>query len=146
MATRPRSGIALSAFVRGAGPGKSIRGYRDKEVIYSQEHPADAIFYIHKGKVKLTVVSTQGKEAVVAILGVGDFFGEGCLEGQPLRMGSAASISSCSIMRLEKSLVIAALAAEGETMVNRIYHLDRGFERLEEKLSGCGASIERISD
>ncbi len=68
-----------------------------------QGDPADAIFYIQKGKIKLTVVSKQGKEAVVAILGAGDFFGEGCLAGQSLRMASATTLSECSIMRLEKA-------------------------------------------
>jgi Cyclic nucleotide-binding domain len=70
---------------------------------------ANAIYYIHNGKVKLTVLSRQGKEAVVAIWGAGDFFGEGCLAGQPLRMGTSVALSGCSITRLEKSEVIRAL-------------------------------------
>ena len=72
--------------------------------------PADAIFYIQKGKIKLTVVSKQGKEAVVAFLGAGDFFGEGCLAGQSLRMASATTMSECSIMRLEKACVVPSAA------------------------------------
>jgi len=72
------------------------------------------VFYIQEGRVKLTVVSRQGKEAVIAILGPGDFFGEGCLAGQPTRMASAAAMSECSIMRLEKAALIRILREEPE--------------------------------
>jgi hypothetical protein len=93
---------------RGYGRRK-MAAYGENAMIFSQGEPADAIFYIHKGKVKLTVFSRQGKEAVVGILGAGDFFGEGCLAGQPLRMGTSVALSGCSITRLEKSEVIRAL-------------------------------------
>ena len=81
-------------------------------MVFSQGDPADAIFYIQKGKVKLTVVSEHGKEAVIAILEAGDFFGEGCLAGQPLRIATAGAISECAIMRLEKSDTIRVLHDE----------------------------------
>jgi CRP/FNR family cyclic AMP-dependent transcriptional regulator len=71
--------------------------------------PAGAVFYTHRGKVKLSVFSKHGKEAVVAVLGAGDFFGEGCVAGQPLRMGTSIAMSPCSIMRLEKADVIRAI-------------------------------------
>src|ERR1039457_1594120 len=88
------------------GKGRTPADYKKKQTLFSQGDPADAIFYIQTGKVKLTVVSKQGKEAVVAIVGVDDFFGEGCLGGQSLRMSSAAAMSECSIMRLEKPGVV----------------------------------------
>ena len=91
------------AFLAKAGKGRTLTDYRKNQVVFSQGDPADAIFYIQKGKIKLTVVSKQGKEAVVAILGAGDFFGEGCLAGQPLRMATATTMSECSIMRMEKA-------------------------------------------
>src|SRR5512146_2457010 len=72
--------------------GKSSREYQEKQVIFSQGDAADAVFYIHSGKVKLTVVSKPGKEAVVAILPESSFFGEGCLAGQPIRMSTASTV------------------------------------------------------
>src|ERR1035438_2693174 len=91
------------------GKGRTLADYKKSQRIFSQGDPADAIFYIQKGKVKLTVVSKRGKEAVVAILGAAEFFGEGCLAGQPQRMASAAAMSECSIMRLDKQDVIRML-------------------------------------
>ena len=81
-------------------------------MVFSQGDPADAIFYIQKGKVKLTVVSNAGKEAVIAILGAGDFLGEGCLAGQPVRLATATAMSDCSIVRLEKAATIRVLHDE----------------------------------
>jgi CRP/FNR family cyclic AMP-dependent transcriptional regulator len=100
------------AFLAKVGKGRTVAEYKKNQRVFSQGDPADAIFYIQTGKVKLTVVSKQGKEAVVAILGSDDFFGEGCLAGQPLRMASAAAMSECSIMRLEKAAVIRLLHSE----------------------------------
>jgi len=97
------------AFLAKVGKGRTLSDYEKNQRIFSQGDPADAIFYIQTGKVKLTVVSKQGKEAVVAILGADEFFGEGCLAGQVLRMASAAGMSECSIMRLEKTEVIRLL-------------------------------------
>jgi CRP/FNR family cyclic AMP-dependent transcriptional regulator len=99
-------------FLAEAGNGRTLDRYKKGLPVFSQGDPADALFYIHEGKVKLTVVSEQGKEAVVAILGATDFFGEGCLAGQPLRISSATALSECSIMRLEKSDVIRVLHTE----------------------------------
>ena len=100
------------AFLAMVGKGRTLADYKKNQRIFSQGDPADAIFYIQTGKVKLTVVSKQGKEAVVAILGADNFFGEGCLAGQPLRMAGAAAMSECSIMRLEKPSVIGLLHDE----------------------------------
>jgi len=96
---------------KGNGRG-TVTDYDEGQVIFAQGVPADAVFYIQKGKVKLSVISKQGKEAVVAILGDGDFVGEGCLVGQPVRMATAVSMSKCSIMRLEKADVIRLLHEE----------------------------------
>ena len=92
-------------------------------MIFSQGDPANAVFYIQKGKIKLKVLSRQGKEAVVAILDAGDFFGEGCLAGQPLRMATAISISECSVMRLEKPDVVRALHEQPEFSEVFVAHL-----------------------
>ena len=117
------------------GYGRRKRAeYSENALIFSQGDPADSIFYIHKGKVKLTVLSRQGKEAVVAILGVGDFFGEGCLAGQPLRMGTSASMSGCSIMRLEKSDVVRALHEQPSFSEVFVAHLLSRNIRIEEDL------------
>jgi len=92
--------------------GGATKEHRKKQVIFSQGSPADAVFYIEKGKVKLTVLSARGKEAVVAILGNGDFFGEGTLAGQPLRMATATAMTECSILRVEKETMIRMLHNE----------------------------------
>src|SRR5271168_3368490 len=86
--------------------GRTISKYRKNETIFRQGDPADAVFYIQKGQVKLTVVSEQGKEAVVAVLGPDEFCGEGCLTGQPRRMATATAMIECGIMRLEKAAII----------------------------------------
>ena len=100
------------AFLAKVGKGRTLTDYKKNQRVFSQGDPADAVFYIQTGKLKLTVVSKQGKEAVVAILEAGDFFGEGCLAGQSLRMSSAAAMSECSIMRLEKGGVTRVLHSE----------------------------------
>jgi CRP-like cAMP-binding protein len=92
--------------------GRSIAKYRKGETVFSQGKPADAVFYIQKGKVKVTVVSEQGKEAVVAILGPDEFCGEGCLTGQPLRLATATAMTDCEVMRLEKAAMIRVLREE----------------------------------
>src|SRR2546430_9474052 len=96
-------------------PGRgATKEYRKKHTIFVQGSPADAVFYIEKGKVKLTVLSTRGKEAVVAVLGSGDFFGEGCLAGQPLRMATATAITARSILRVKREAMIRMLRDRSE--------------------------------
>jgi CRP/FNR family cyclic AMP-dependent transcriptional regulator len=92
--------------------GGITKEYRKQGSVFSQGDPGNAVFYIEKGKVKLTVVSTRGKEAVVAILGSGDFFGEGCLAGQPLRMATATAMTECSILRVKKETMTRMLRNE----------------------------------
>jgi len=99
-------------FLSKVGEGRKIVDYSKNQVVFSQAERADAIFYIQKGKVKLTVVSNAGKEAVIAILGPGDFLGEGSLAGRPVRMATATAMSDCSIVRLEKAAMIRMLHEE----------------------------------
>jgi CRP/FNR family transcriptional regulator, cyclic AMP receptor protein len=87
-------------FLAQVGDGKTILTYRKNRIVFSQGEVADTVFYIQKGNIKLVVVSEQGKEAVVAILGPGHFFGEGCLNGHPLRIAAARTVDECVITRL----------------------------------------------
>ena len=94
------------------GEGRTISQYRKDQVVFSQGDPADAVFYIQKGKVKVTVVSDQGKEAVVAILGAGEFCGEGCLAGQARRIATVSAMTECTVMRLQKTSIVRVLHEE----------------------------------
>ena len=99
----------VKAFLARAGDGRTVMEFRKKQTFFSQGDPADAVFYILKGKIKLTVLSKQGKEAVIAMLSSDDFFGEGCLAGQRLRMATATALTDGSIVQLEKKAVIGLL-------------------------------------
>ena len=96
-------------FLTKVGSGKTILKPRKKQIIFSQGDLADAVFYVEDGKIKVTVVSQQGKEAVVGILGRRDFFGEGCLAGQPIRMATALAIEDCTIVRIAKDAMVQVL-------------------------------------
>jgi CRP/FNR family cyclic AMP-dependent transcriptional regulator len=106
-----------------ANGGKTISTYQRNQIVFSQGEPADSVFYIQEGEVKLIVLSEQGKEATVAIIGTGDFFGEGCLAGQPRRMATAAAIDECKIMRLEKAAMIRMLHKDAEFSERFTSHL-----------------------
>lgn len=108
----PMPPFDLKLFLTKANGDNSKAKYRTNDNIFFQGHTANAIFYIKTGKVKLTVISKQGKEAVVAILGDGDFFGEGCLAGQRVRMSTAVAMSECSILTLDKAAVVKLLHDE----------------------------------
>jgi CRP/FNR family cyclic AMP-dependent transcriptional regulator len=103
--------------------GRTISKYRTHQEVFSQGSPADAVFYILTGRVKITVLSEQGKEAVVAILARDSFFGEGCLIGQPLRMATAMAMAECEIMRLQKTAIIRVLHEEPAFCEMFIAHL-----------------------
>jgi len=92
--------------------GRKISVFRKKRMIFAQGDPSDAVFYIQKGKVKLTVVSRSGKEATIGILNENDFFGEGCLAGQPIRLCSATAVTECSVMRIDKKAMMDVLHRE----------------------------------
>lgn len=100
------------SFLANVGSGKTLLRIRKKDRIFSQGDAAEAVFYIQTGRVKLTVVSQQGKEAVVAILEAGSFFGEACLAGQLVCMATATSLESSSIVRIDKQTMIDALHSE----------------------------------
>jgi len=122
------------AFLDSAGVARKVTGFRKKETIYSQGDPAKDVLYIQKGGVRLSVVNEVGKEAVVAVLGPGDFFGEGCLAGQPIRIGSATAITATTVLVIEKKEMIRVLHTE-HAFSNRFisYMLSRNI-RVEEDL------------
>jgi CRP-like cAMP-binding protein len=88
-------------FLATVGHGRTVTKYRKGEVVFQQAESADAVFYVRKGKVKIVVASKQGKEAVVAMLGVDEFLGEGCLTGQPLRLATAVAMSDSEVVRVQ---------------------------------------------
>src|SRR2546425_4657924 len=104
--------FSAEAFLHSGGVARKVVEYRRSEKIYSQGDPATSVLYIQDGGVKLSVVNEVGKEAVVAILGPGDFFGEGCLAGQSVRMGMAIAITSTTLLVIEKKEMIRVLHAE----------------------------------
>jgi CRP/FNR family transcriptional regulator, cyclic AMP receptor protein len=114
--------------------GKTTRRYRDRQVVFSQGDPADAVFFIRTGTVELTVLSTQGKEAVIGILEDGSFFGEGCLASQPVRMSTAIAIVPSSIVRVAKSAMVRALHQDPEFAERFTAYLLSRNVRLEEDL------------
>ena len=105
-------------FLATAAVGRDISKYSKKEVIFAQGDNADAVFYIKKGKVKIAVVSKQGKEAIVALLGADEFVGEGCLIGQPKRLATASAMTECELMRVEK------------TEIQRVIHDEPAFSQM----------------
>jgi CRP/FNR family transcriptional regulator, cyclic AMP receptor protein len=102
------------AFLAKANGGRSLSAYRKRQIIYRQGETADSVFYIQSGKVKVTALSHLGKEAVVAVLGAGDFFGEGCLAGQPLRMATVSAMTACEIVRIQKANIIRVIHEQPE--------------------------------
>src|SRR5580698_3674408 len=92
--------------------GRKIEAFLKKQTIFVQGDSSDAVFYIKEGRVKLTVVSQIGKEATIGVLNKGDFFGEGCLTGQPLRLCSATALTDCSVMKIDKKSMVRVLHEE----------------------------------
>jgi CRP/FNR family cyclic AMP-dependent transcriptional regulator len=123
MAIKRRRSFNPKSFLAKVGEGRSIGSYGKDQIVFSQGDPADAVFYIQRGKVKVTVVSKQGKEAVVAILGTNEFFGEGCLAGQALRIATAATMTDSVIVRLEKAVILCVLHQEPAFAEMFIAHL-----------------------
>lgn len=123
MASKHRRSFDPKSFLARVGDGHSIAKYRKGQVVFSQGEPADAVFYIRKGKVKLTVVSEQGKEAVVAVLGTNEFFGEACLAGQAQRVASVTAMTDSAIARLEKAAVVGVIHEEPAFSEMFIAHL-----------------------
>ena len=134
MKAKKKPSFDPSAFLTKLGEGRTVARYRENQPVFAQGDRADALFYLQAGKIKVTVVSKQGKEAVIAILGEGEFFGEGCLAGQPLRISSARAMSECSVVRLEKSHVIRMLHQEPDFSAMFVAHLLSRNIRIEEDL------------
>jgi CRP/FNR family cyclic AMP-dependent transcriptional regulator len=111
-AIRNRPDFDPNAFLATIGEGRKIVSFPKRRTIFTQGDAAEAVFYIQEGKVRLTVVSSNGKEATIGILSGGDFFGEGCLAGQPLRMGSVVAMTECTVLRIEKQAMMQALHRE----------------------------------
>jgi CRP/FNR family transcriptional regulator, cyclic AMP receptor protein len=133
---KPNGKEAFNAqeFLDSAGIARKVVEFNKKDAIFSQGDPAENVLYLQKGSVRLSVVNETGKEAVVAVLGPGDFFGEGCLAGQPLRIGTAAAMSATTVLVIEKKEMIRVLHHEHALSDRFIsYMLSRNI-RIEEDL------------
>lgn len=124
----------VHAFLESAGLARKVVEFRRAAAIFSQGDPAKNVLYIRRGGVKLSVVSASGKEAMVAVLGRGDFFGEGCLAGQPVRMASATAITTTSVMVIQKAEMIRVLHAEHDFSDRFFTHMLARNIRVEEDL------------
>jgi CRP/FNR family cyclic AMP-dependent transcriptional regulator len=109
---KKRRKFDLKTFLSTIDGGRTIATAPKKQTIFAQGDSADSVFYLQKGKVKLTVVAASGKEATIGILNEGDFFGEGCLTGQPLRMCSATAMTDCTVMRIDKKSMMEVIHRE----------------------------------
>ena len=123
MALKRRASFDPKSFLAKVGEGRSIDRFGKDRIVFSQGDPADAVFFIQKGKAKVTVVSEQGKEAVVAIFGTNEFFGEGCLAGQTQRIATVTTMADSVIMRLEKAAVVDVIHREPAFSEMFIAHL-----------------------
>jgi len=132
--TNGKTAFNAQVFLDSAGVARKVTEFKRKEAIFSQGDPASNVLYIQKGGVRLSVINETGKEAVVAVLGPGDFFGEGCLAGQPIRMGTATAITATTVLIIEKNEMIRVLHVEHALSDRFIsYMLSRNI-RIEEDL------------
>src|SRR5438094_3491597 len=109
MESKASDAFNVDAFLGSAGVARRIVDYRRTEVIFTQGEPCQSVLYIHRGGVRLSVLSKAGREAIVAMLGSGDFFGEGCLAGQSVHTGSATAIASSTIILVDKIHIVRTL-------------------------------------
>ena len=133
MAKKPQK-FDPQEFLATVNGGRTITSYRKNDDIFAQGDDADAVFYIRSGKVKIVTTSSQGKEAVVGILDSGDFFGEGCLIGQSLRLASATAMTECTVMRLARAAMMHVLRTEPTFAELFTTHLLMRNSRVEEDL------------
>ena len=133
-ANQKKQPVDWEALLAGINGGKTVLEYTANRVIYRQGDPADSIFYLRRGKVKLAVTSQQGKEAIVAILGPGEFFGEGCLAGQLLRVSTATAMTDCSFARIERPRMARMLHEQHDISELFVTHLLSRNIRYEEDL------------
>ena len=134
MAKAKKAPFNVNVFLKTVDGGRTVATYRKDQKVFSQGEPADAVFYIQEGKVKVHVVSDQGKEAVVALHGSGDFFGEGCLIGQPLRLATVSTITDSVVMRLDKASITRVLRDEPKFSAMFMSYLLARNARVEEDL------------
>jgi CRP/FNR family transcriptional regulator, cyclic AMP receptor protein len=134
MANKKNQPVDWKAFLAGFAGGKTDIEYGANRNIFCQGQPADSVFYLRKGKVKLAVTSDQGKEAIVAVLGAGEFFGEGCLAGQLLRIATATTMTDCHLVRIAKPLMSRMLHERHEISELFVTHLLSRNIRFEEDL------------
>jgi CRP/FNR family transcriptional regulator, cyclic AMP receptor protein len=132
--SKPRTFLILEYFLPKVGAGKTMLEFRKNQSIFAQGDVANTVFYIHKGRVKLTVLSEQGKEAVVAILEPGQFFGEGCMNGHPLRIATTTAMEECVITSITKEAMIAVLHEETRFSELFMAYLLTRNSRIEEDL------------
>lgn len=132
--TKGTTGFNAQAFLDSAGFSKKIVDYRRSDVIFSQGDPCQSVMYIQSGGVKLSVLSQTGREAVVAMLGPGDFFGEGCLAGQPIRIGSATAITPSSVLVIDKKQMVKVLHKQHALSDRFIAHMLSRNVRIEQDL------------
>lgn len=130
----PVAAFDVRAFLDSAGIARQVTKYARSAIVFSQGDPATDVFYIQRGRVKLSVVSPTGKEAVVAVLGAGDFFGEGCLAGQPRRMGTASALNASSVLVVEKPRMLEMLRAQPDLADRFLAHMLARNIRIEEDL------------
>jgi CRP/FNR family transcriptional regulator, cyclic AMP receptor protein len=134
MARKSKSKFDPEAFLAKADGGLTVSKYAKGQAIFAQGDPADAVFYIRQGRVKISVISTQGKEAVVAFLKAGDFIGEGCLTGRPRRVSTARVLEDSVITRLDKATMVRVLSDEPKFSEKFTAHLLARTVRVEEDL------------
>ena len=134
MTRKEATSFDANTFLRTVGQGRTVLKILKDKPVFSQGDPADAVFYIQKGKVKLSVLSRDGKEAIVGLLGRGDFLGEGCLTTQVVRMATATALTDCLLERLEKATMLSVLRDEEELSSLFISHLLARNFRIEEDL------------
>jgi CRP/FNR family transcriptional regulator, cyclic AMP receptor protein len=135
MARKTKKTFDPKAFLATVNHGRTVSTYRRDAIVFRQAGPADAVFYIRKGRIKIVVASQQGKEAVVAVLGPGEFFGEGCLIGQPLRLATARAMVDSEIMRVGKAEMVRVLHDEPSFGELFMAHLLTRNSRVEEDLA-----------
>jgi CRP/FNR family transcriptional regulator, cyclic AMP receptor protein len=135
MANKKSEPVDWEVLLAGIPGAKSLNlEYGSNRNIFRQGDPADSVFYLRRGKVRISVTSQQGKEAIVAILDSGEFFGEGCLAGQPLRIASATAVTDCSLARIEKQLMARVLHQQHDLSEMFVTHLLSRNVRYEEDL------------
>ena len=134
MKGRKAPAFKVDSFLATVADGRSVADYRKNQIVFSQGDPADTVFYIQQGKVKVSVMSALGKEAVLALHEKGSFFGEGCLLGQPLRLATVVAMTECSLMRIDKAAMVKVLSEEPKFSERFMTHLLERNSRVEEDM------------